>query len=121
MTSYGLYGPKEYTQHYRRKGYQANPINAVVVLQWDSKDKNNHVYLTNGPVDEAFDDYDDRRLIENCLFREGKGPWNLLPYFPQRNEQGVLVHNHGCAGPGYRLPSLGSGTRIEGSETGSRR
>ncbi len=95
LTSYGLYGPEEYTRHYRRKNYQANPINAVVVLEWDSKDKNNHVYLTNGPVDdpfETFDDYDDRSLIENCLFREGKGPWNLLPYFPQRNEQGVLVH-----------------------------
>ena len=95
LTSYGLYGPKEYTKHYRRKNYQANPINAVVVLEWDSKQKGNHVYLTNGPVDdpfEAFDDYDGRSLIENCLFREGKGPWNLQQYFPQRNEQGVLVH-----------------------------
>ena len=95
LTSYGLYGPKEYTKHYRRKNYQANPINAVVVLEWESKDENNHVYLTNGPVDdpfEAFDDYDGRSLIENCLFREGKGPWNLQQYFPQRNEQGVLVH-----------------------------
>jgi hypothetical protein len=95
LTSYGLYGPEEYTRHYRRKNYQANPINAVVVLEWDSKQKDNHVYLTNGPVDEpfeTFDDYDDRSLIENCLFREGKGPWNLLQYFPQRNEQGVLVH-----------------------------
>ena len=95
LTSYGLYGPEEYTKHYRRKDYQANPINAVVVLEWDSKQKNNHVYLTNGPVDdpfEAFDGYDDRSLIENCLFREGKGPWNLQQYFPQRDEQGVLVH-----------------------------
>lgn len=95
LTSYGLYGPEEYTRHYRRKNYQANPINAVVVLEWDSKQEGNHVYLTNGPVDdpfEAFDDYDDRSLIENCLFREGKGPWNLLQHFPQRNEQGVLAH-----------------------------
>lgn len=95
LTSYGLYGPEEHTKHYRRKDYQANPINAVVVLEWDSKQKNNHVYLTNGPVDdpfEAFDGYDDRSLIENCLFREGKGPWNLQQYFPQRDEQGVLVH-----------------------------
>ena len=95
LTSYGLYGPEEYTKHYRRKNYQANPINAVVVLEWDSKQKENHVYLTNGPVKdpfEAFDGYDDRSLIENCLFREGKGPWNLQQYFPQRNEQGVLVH-----------------------------
>lgn len=94
LTSYGLYGPEEYTKHYRRKDYQANPINAVVVLEWDSKQKNKHVYLTNGPLDdpfEAFDDYDGRSLIENCLFREGKGPWNLQQYFPQRNEQGVLV------------------------------
>jgi hypothetical protein len=94
LTSYGLYGPEEYTRHYRRKDYKANPINAVVVLEWDSQEKNNHVYLTNGPVDdpfEVFDDYDGRSLIENCLFREGKGPWNLQQYFPQRNEQGVLV------------------------------
>jgi hypothetical protein len=94
LTSYGLYGPEEYTKHYRRKDYEANPINVVVVLEWDSKEKSTHVYLTNGPVDdpfEAFDDYDDRSLIENCLFREGKGPWNLLHHFPQRNEQGVLI------------------------------
>ena len=95
LTSYGLYGPEEYTKHYRRKNYQANPINAVVVLEWDSKRKGNHVYLTNGLVGdpfEPFDDYDGRSLIENCLFREGKGPWNLLQHFPQRNEQGVLAH-----------------------------
>ena len=95
LTSYGLYGPEEYTKHYRRKNYQANSINAVVVLEWDSKQERNHVYLTNGPVDdpfEPFDDYDGRSLIENCLFREGKGPWNLLQHFPQRNEQGVLAH-----------------------------
>ncbi|MCK4452633.1 MAG: transposase [Anaerolineae bacterium] len=94
LTSYGLYGPEEYTRHHRRKDYEAKPINAVVVLEWDGKEKGNHVYLTNGPVEapfEVFDDYDDRSLIENCLFREGKGPWNLLQYFPQRNEQGVLV------------------------------
>jgi hypothetical protein len=97
LTSYGLYGPEEYTQHYRRKDYEANPINAVVVLEWDSKRKGNHVYLTNGPVDDpfvVFDDYDDRSLIENCLFREGKGPWNLLEYFPHRNEQGVLIQTY---------------------------
>ncbi len=41
LTSYGLYGPEEYTQHYRRKDYAANPINAVVVLEWDSKKKGN--------------------------------------------------------------------------------
>lgn len=29
--------------------------------------------------------------MENCLFREGKGPWNLLEHFSQRNEQGVLT------------------------------
>ena len=95
LTSYGLYGPEEYTKHYRRKNYQAHPINAVVVLEWDSKQEGNHVYLTNGPVGdpfEPFDDYDGRSLIENCLFREGKGPWNLLQHFPQRNEQGVLAH-----------------------------
>ncbi|MBC8252545.1 MAG: transposase [Ardenticatenia bacterium] len=94
LTSYGLYGPEEYTRHYRRKEYAAKPINTVVVLEWDSKKKGNHVYLTNGPVDDpfvAFDDYDDRSLIENCLFREGKGPWNLLKHFPQRNERGVLI------------------------------
>lgn len=95
LTSYGLYGPEEQTKHYRRQDYQANSINAVVVLEWDGKEKNNHVYLTNGPVEdpfEAFDAYDDRSLIENSLFREGKGPWHLLQYYPQRNEQGVRVH-----------------------------
>jgi hypothetical protein len=54
LTSYGLYGLEKYTRHYRRKNYQANPINAVVVLEWDSKQKNNYIYLTNGPVDDPF-------------------------------------------------------------------
>lgn len=81
LTSYGLYGPEEYTRHYQRQDYEANPINAVVVLEWDSKEKGNHVYLTNGPVDEpfeVFDDYKERDLgICSSISRNAtnKGRW----------------------------------------------
>jgi hypothetical protein len=52
------------------------------------------VDLTNGSAQDAFavfDTDDGRSLIENGLFREGKGPWLLEPA-PQKNENAVIVH-----------------------------
>ncbi len=71
-------------------------LNAVVVRMWDNRvlGDGGHVYLTNGSAQDAFavfDTYDGRSLIENGLFREGKGPW-LLEHAPQKNENAVLVH-----------------------------
>ena len=57
---------------------------------------NGTVYLTNGPVSDAFvvfDDYDWRSVIENGIFKEGKHPWHLAQ-FPKKNEAAVIVHCH---------------------------
>ena len=39
----------------------------------------------------GFDVYDDRSLIENCLFKESKQGW-YLKHSPQKNEQAMTVH-----------------------------
>lgn len=81
----------------KRRSRKTNPrLNAVVVRKWDNRvlGDRGHVYLTNGSVEDAFavfDTYDGRSLIENGLFREGKGPW-MLEHAPQKNEKAVIVH-----------------------------
>lgn len=98
----GVTGLKMYTQYGpprkagERRTYDQRPaLNGVVIRQW-----NNHAYktppvlLTNGSVEdafEAFDDYDQRSLIENGVFREGKQPWNLQ-HAPMKTEAAVIVH-----------------------------
>lgn len=80
-----------------RRSRKENPrLNAVVVRMWDNRvlEEGGHVYLTNGTVEDAFavfDTYDGWSLIENGLFREGKGPW-VLEHAPQKNENAVMVH-----------------------------
>jgi hypothetical protein len=65
-------GSPEHARHTTRRDFQANPINAVVVRKWRGKDYGpggKTVVLTNARVEQPlqpFDDYDDRRLIENC-------------------------------------------------------
>jgi hypothetical protein len=52
------------------------------------------VFLTNAPVAkplQVFDDYDERRLIENCCIKEAKQQWEL-GHPPQKNERAVRVH-----------------------------
>lgn len=81
----------------KRRSRRKNPrLNAVVVRIWDNRELGDggHVYLTNGHASDAFavfDTYDGRSLIENGLFREGKGPW-VLEHTPQKNENAVIVH-----------------------------
>lgn len=81
----------------KRRSRKRNPqLNAVVVRVWDNRvlGEGGHVYLTNGSVADAFavfDPYDGRSLIENSLFREGKGPWNL-EHAPQKTEPAVVLH-----------------------------
>jgi hypothetical protein len=70
----------------------ANPINAVVVRQWDGKDYGpwgKTVFLTNGSVDkllQPFDDDDDRGLIESCCIKSTKQQCDLD--HPPRNTSG---------------------------------
>jgi hypothetical protein len=93
LTTYDQYGTAEHTRQRNRKGFEGNPIHAVVVELWENE-PSSRVYLTNGSVEhplEAFDDYDDRSTIENGLWREANQAWDF-EHYPQRNEAGVMVH-----------------------------
>jgi hypothetical protein len=97
LTTYDQYGTPEHGHHAHCRDFQANPINAVVVRQWQGKDYGpggKTVFLTNAPVDQPlrpFDDYDDRSLIENCCIKEAKQQWEL-GHPPQKTARAVRVH-----------------------------
>jgi hypothetical protein len=97
LTSYDQYGTPEHGRHHHRRDFQPNPINAVVVRQWNGRDYGpggKTVFLTNAPVDKPlrpFDDYDDRSLIENCCIKESKQQWSLK-HPPQKTARAVRVH-----------------------------
>jgi len=79
-----------------RKGYTPEALNAVVVVRSEQMPSGGEpwVLVTNGSVKrplEAFDRYDDRSLIENLGFREGKQGWHLERP-PQRNERAYVSH-----------------------------
>jgi hypothetical protein len=90
LTSAGFYGELGSGSHENRKGFLANPINAVVVLddpfKRNNPDSDTLVILTNAPVDKpikVYDAYDARSEIENGLFREAKQAWFIQR--PARN------------------------------------
>ena len=91
------YGPPEHTRHANRKDFKANPLNAIVIKKWDNKKPRKGkaaVFITDLPVRNPFigyDLYDDRSLIENCLWREEKQKW-YLKNPPKRTAEGVAVH-----------------------------
>jgi Transposase DDE domain len=97
LTTYDQYGPPEQGRHANRRDFQANPINAVVVRQWQGKDYGpggKTVFLTNASVAkplQPFDDYDERSLIENCCIKEAKQQWDL-GHPPQKTARAVRVH-----------------------------
>ncbi len=98
LTTYDAYGDAQQTQYAHRRDYEGQPINAVVVRRWDNRvpATDGTVYLTNGAVRDpfvVFDRYDDRSVIENGIFKEGKYPWHL-GHFPKRTEAAVIVHVH---------------------------
>jgi hypothetical protein len=97
LTTYDQYGTAEHGRHANCHDFQPNPINAVVVRQWQGKDcgpGGRTVFLTNASVDQPlrpFDDYDDRSLIENCCIKECKQQRDL-GHPPQTTERAVRVH-----------------------------
>jgi Transposase DDE domain len=97
LPTYDQYGTPEHGLQANRRDFQANPINAVVVRQWNGKDYGpggRTVFLTNTSVEkplQTFDDYDDRSLIENCCIKEAKQQWDL-GHPPQKTERAVRVH-----------------------------
>ncbi len=97
LTSYDDYNSRAALRHKGRRRYCPRPLNAVVVTRWDGRTAEAHghyVFATNGSVRAplaTFDRYDDRSLIENLLFREGKQPWQLQRA-PQRTEAAIWAH-----------------------------
>src|SRR6266498_515967 len=97
LTTDDPYGTLEHGCQANRRDFQANPINGVVVRQWQGKDEGpggKTVFLTNAPVDKplrVFDEDDDRSLIENCCIKEAKQPWEL-GHPPQKHARAVPVH-----------------------------
>jgi DDE family transposase len=97
LTTYDQYGTPEHGRHSNRRDFHPNPINAVVVRKWHGKDYGpggKTVFLTNAPVAkplQAFGDYDDRSLIENCCIKAAKQQWEL-GHPPKKTERAVRVH-----------------------------
>ena len=98
LSSYDAYGEAEQTKLAHRRDYQGQAINAVVVRRWNNRVAKGEgaVYLTNGSVSDpfvTFDRYDERSVIENGIFKEGKYPWHLT-HFPKKTQAAVIVHCH---------------------------
>jgi hypothetical protein len=114
LTTYDQYGTPEHGRQQHRRDFQANPINAVVVRQWNGKDYGpggKTVFLTNASVEQPlkpFDAYDDRSLIENCCIKEAKQQW-ALGHPPQKTARAVRMPVMFtllmfALATGYRLP-----------------
>lgn len=97
LTTYDQYGPPGFEKDAYKKSFRPHKINAIVVVKWDGKDygrDNWVVYLTNMRVHKplkVFDEYDERSIIENCLFKESKSGWHIA-HSPQKTEAAITVH-----------------------------
>lgn len=97
ITLLDSYGPLGQSRSANRKDFEAEPLNAIVVKKWKDKEPRKGkpaVFMTDLPVTDPFvgyDLYDDRSLIENCLWREEKQRW-YLKNPPKRTEEGVTIH-----------------------------
>jgi hypothetical protein len=97
VTAYDQYGDAEHQKKLNRKDFKANPLNVVVVYEWEGKSyRPGHetVFLTSLTIDyplAVLDIYDLRSLIENCAFRELKQAW-YLDKFPKKTADAVRGH-----------------------------
>jgi hypothetical protein len=97
LTTYDQYGNEEHQQQSHRTDFEGNPINAIVVSEFEQKiypHEKAKVFLTSLPVNApltVIDLYDLRSLIENTLFRELKQGW-FLGVFPKKTADAVRGH-----------------------------
>jgi len=98
LMSYDAYGPEGHDKKKHGKEFSPNPINAVWVTSWakrpNQKAGKGPVYLTNMTVEKPLkvvDDYDDRSLIENGIFRTGKQDWHLT-HPPKKTAHAFKIH-----------------------------
>lgn len=98
LNTYDAYGPPDYDKDRNKKTFKANPINAIVVTQWENHNhgwEKSKVFVTNMDVSQdpflAFDRYDERSIIENSLFRQTKQSLNLK-YPIKKTRAGMHLH-----------------------------
>jgi len=98
LLSYDQYGDALHQKkNANAKNFKANPINAVMVTRWGSKDYppgKEKVFLTSLSISKPLnimDKYDLRSLIENTAFRELKQGW-LINKIPKKTERAVTAH-----------------------------
>lgn len=97
LTSYDQYGEEGFAKDRYKKSFRAHKINAVVVIEWEGENYGRDhwvVYLTNMRVHKplkVFDEYDERSIIENSLFKEAKQGW-FIKHAPQKTERALQVH-----------------------------
>jgi hypothetical protein len=97
VTAYDQYGDADHQTKLNRKDFQPNPLNVIVVYEWQGKTYrpgHEKVFLTSLPIDHPLtilDTYDLRSLIENCAFRELKQGWHL-GQFPKKSQEAVRGH-----------------------------
>ena len=97
VVSYDQYGVEGFARDRYKRSFRPHKINTVVVVEWEGKNygrENWVVYLTNMRVDnplKVFDEYDERSIIENSLFKEAKQGW-FIKHAPQKTERALGVH-----------------------------
>ena len=98
LTTYDQYGDEEHNKKNRHdKDFVGNPLNAVVVTEWDGKKYSagdEKVFLTTLSVRQPLkiiDKYALRSLVENTTFRELKQGW-LINTVPKKTRNGVTSH-----------------------------
>jgi hypothetical protein len=98
LNTYAAYGLPGHDKDKNKKSFKANPINAIVVTQWENHNygwEKSKVFVTNMDVIKdpfaAFDAYDERSIIENSLFRETKQCLNLK-YPIKKTKEGMHLH-----------------------------
>ncbi|MCL4416210.1 MAG: transposase [Actinobacteria bacterium] len=97
LSSYLQYNYVEALRNIYKKDFKSFNLNAVVVTEY--KDRKipkgrEAVFLTSLDVKNpcsVVDYYDERSLIENCLFRELKQGWNITK-IPMKKKSAVISH-----------------------------
>jgi hypothetical protein len=98
LNTYDAYGEPGHDKNKNKKTFEANPINAIVVTQWENHNygwEKSKVFVTNIDISHdpflAFDAYDERSIIENSLFRQTKQSLNLK-YPIKKTRAGMHLH-----------------------------
>ena len=97
LLTYDQYGPEGFAKDRYKKSFRPHKINVVVVIEWEGKNYGAEhwvVYLTNMKVHKplrVFNEYDERSIIENSLFKEAKQGW-FIKHAPQKTQRALGVH-----------------------------